>query len=66
LVSNDDDLAVEDTPIWDVVAQRRNELGEVPRERLFIATAELDMIAITKNYAAKAIPLGFVNQPACD
>ena len=57
--ADDDDLAVDDAAFGKRSRQRRDELREVPIHRLLVAALQHDLIAISKNQRAKAIPLGF-------
>ena len=63
-LAGDHDLAVEDATLRHIRQQRLDELGEVARERLRVATAELHLRTVTEDQAAKAVPLGLVEQAA--
>ena len=64
--SGDDDLAVEDTTIRNLSQQRLDQFGEVPVERLLVATPQHDVRPVSKDDAAKPVPLRFVEEPLAD
>src|SRR5918911_5193274 len=55
-----DDLAVECEAVGGQRPQRRDKLGEVPRERTLVAAAQVDVVAVTKDEAAETVPLRLV------
>ena len=55
-----DDLAVEDESLRGNGGQRLDQLREVARERLLIATAEVDLLRGAEGEAAEPIPLRLV------
>ena len=57
------DLAVDHTPLRQLGKQWGDQFGEVAGERSFVATGQLDGVAIAKHDAPKAVPLRLV-QPA--
>ena len=59
----DDDLAVDDDVVGQGVAQQRQELGEVARDRPLAAARQLDVVAVAGDDAAEPVPLRLV-QPA--
>jgi hypothetical protein len=59
----DHDLAIDDAAIGQLLEQRFDQLGEVARERPFVAAGEFDLVAVAEHDAAKAVPLGFVQPP---
>ena len=59
----DDDLAVQHAARRELASQRLDELGEVAGERLLVAAAEGDVVAVAEDDAAEAVPLGLVEEP---
>ncbi len=59
-----DDLAVDHTLVGEAVAQRVEQLREVARERSLVSRSEVDLVAIAKDDAAEAVPLGFEREVA--
>ena len=60
--ADDDDLAVEHAALGQVGQEGLDELGEVTRERLLVAAAELDLDAVAEDDAAEAVPLRLVDK----
>lgn len=56
----DHDLAVHHGLVRQLTAKGIDEFGEIARQGTFVAATELELITVTKNYAAKAVPLRFV------
>src|ERR1700760_2948013 len=55
---NNDNFAVEDASIGQLREQIGDEFGEIAIEGLEIAALKQNLIAVTKNERAKAVPLG--------
>ena len=62
LCVSDDDLSVDHATIGKRVCQGWNQLRKVSVERLLISAGELNVVAISKDDAAEAVPLRFVQQ----
>ena len=60
VVGRDHDLAVDDRTVGQRGAQRLDELREVAGQRLLVAAAELDVVAVAEHDAAEAVPLRLV------
>src|SRR5437899_12197068 len=60
-VAGDDDPAIEDAPLGKLSLQNRDELREVPVERLLIATLDEELFDVAKDQRTKAVPLGLEN-----
>jgi hypothetical protein len=58
------DLAVHDAALGQLGPDGRDDLGKVPGERALVARAQLDLVAVAEDDAAKAVPLGLVEHPA--
>ena len=63
-LGRDHDLAVDHATLGQVGAQRLDELGEVARERLLVAAADLDVVAVAEDDGAEAVPLRLVEEVA--
>ena len=63
-VVGNDELTVEDALFGKLIAERREHLGEVAIERLFVAALQENFIAIAKNEDTEAVPLGLVDPAA--
>ena len=61
-----DHLTVEHAPVRSVRAQRLHELGEVPRQRLLVATAEDHVVTVAEHDAAEPVPLRLVHEAPRD
>ena len=57
-----DDLAVDDASLGQRVEQLRDQLREVAVERALVAARQLDLVAVTEDDAAEAVPLRLVEQ----
>src|SRR5581483_848520 len=62
--SEHDDLAVDHAAGREVGLDRFDELGKVPRHRLLVTAADLDLVAVAKDDRPKAVPLGLEAQCA--
>ena len=60
--AGDDDLPVEHATVGQVGPQRVHQLGEVPGQRLLVAAAQHDVVAVPEDDAAEPVPLGLVEQ----
>ncbi len=58
----DDDLPVDDAAVGQVLQQGAAQLGEVPVQRLLVATAEHDVGAVAKDDATEPVPLGLIGE----
>ncbi len=54
----DDDLAVEHAALGELRLERIDQLGEIAIERLLIPALDEDLVAVTEEQRAKAVPLG--------
>jgi len=57
VISDDDDLSIENAPLGQSGPQRVDEFGKIPVQRLLITALNQDLIAVTKDECAKSIPL---------
>ena len=62
----DHDLAVDHRAVGQCGQQRLDQIGEVAGERLLVAAAELDVLAVTEHDAAEAVPLRLVRPLVAD
>ena len=62
-LTGNEHFAVDDASLGKVRLHRGDHLGEVAREWTFVATAELDLVAVAEHDAAEAVPLRLV-EPA--
>ena len=60
VIGGDDDLAVDHAALRQLGLDRRDQLGEVAGHRPLVATAQLDLIAVTETDRPESIPLGFI------
>ena len=58
-VDREDDLPVDDAARRQVLPQRLDELGEVPRHRALVAAAEFDLVPVLEDDGAEAVPFRF-------
>ncbi len=61
IARHDHDLAVEHASLRQARTHRLNDFREIARQRLFVATAEFDLVTVAKDDAAEAVPLRFVD-----
>ena len=60
--TDDNHLAVEDAPGRQLPTRGLDQFGEVTGQRLLVATAQLYLVSVLENDAAKAVPFRFVVQ----
>lgn len=58
---SDDEFAVKYEFGRKLFSQRFEHLGEIPIQRLLIATLDEELLAVPKDKNAEAVPLGLVN-----
>ena len=63
-LGGDHDLAVDHALLRELRADRLDQLGEVPRERLLVPAPDLDVVAVAEHDGAKAVPLRLVEEVA--
>ena len=59
----DDDFAVEHAAVRQLAEERLDQFGEVTRQWLLVAAAQLDVASVTEDDAAEAVPLRLVEEP---
>jgi len=57
-IARNDDLAVEHTTLGKLRLERIDQLRKVPIERLLISALDENLVAVTEDERAKAVPLG--------
>src|ERR1700680_2838226 len=60
-IARDDYLAIEHAALGELRFQRIDQLGEVSIERLLISALDENLIAISEDERAKAVPFGLEN-----
>ena len=55
--ADDDDLAVEDTPLGQCPGERGGQLGEIPVHRFFVTALQQDLVAVAEHQGSEAVPL---------
>src|SRR5829696_8406741 len=61
---HDDDLPIDDTAFRQVLFDRLNHFGEIPRHRPLVARADLYLITIPEDDRPEAVPLRLVREIA--